>query len=309
MIDTIRLTVDLNAKRRSSNGNRQQNLSSFSRSQGRNRVKEGISILARSEANDREDNNNEAEKEFNLFADIPEEQIAFRTGLPIMVEVMSFGPLGASVMVIGKGETHDAAKTKLTDSATPLATGLIYQNEIRYFREGRRNVDVVIGEILPAYVEKVREDGKLDVALRVIGGRARVDKWSDDVLLRLKELGEIPVGNKSTPMEIAHEFPGMSKSDFKKCIGALFEKKLVFPFSYSVLPYDEGLTIDIEQRKAEGLVNDASANGSSTSVNNINNNSAYNGGSDNTWNSSTSYKSPRLNNDERSNYKRNDRRS
>lgn len=303
--DTSRTSV-LNERRRplrsSSNGSR--HLSSFSRSGG-DKLREGLYILARSEANER--NNNEADKEFNLFDGIPEEQIEFRTGLPIIVEVISFGPLGASVAVIGKGESHDAAKTKLADSSTPLATGLIYQNEIRYYREARRNVDVVLGEILPAYVERVREDGKIDVSLRVIGGRARVDKWSGDVLFRLEELGELPVGNKSTPMEIAREFPGMSKSDFKKCIGSLFERKLVFPFSYSVLPYEEGLAVDTAQREADGLENDNSVNSSSSiSADTSNNNSSYNGSSDSTRNS---YSSSRRNNDGSSNYKRNDRRN
>ena len=279
--------------------------SSFS-SRGRDKIREGISLLARSsEANSKNENEvDDDDDKFDMFEGIPEQTIEFRTGLPIIVEVLSFGPLGASVAVIGKGETHDAAKAKLTDSSKPMATGLIYQNEIRYFRESRRNVDVVLGEILPAFVERIREDGKIDVSLRVLGGRAKVDKWSGDVLLRLEQLGELPLGNKSTPMEIAHEFPGMSKGDFKKCIGALFERQLVFPFSYTVLPYEDGLAIDIAQRKAaKGLENDNASDSASGSVNinndssnsNSNNNSSYsyNSSRDNTRNSSSKYNSSR----------------
>ena len=291
-----------------------QFLSSSSRS-GRDNFQEGMNILARSERDSRNSDNVD-DKEFNLFEDIPEQQIEFRTGLPIMVEVISFGPLGASVAVIGKG-SHDAATVKLSDTSNPLAIGLIYQNEIRFYREARRNVDVVLGEILPAYVERVRDDGKIDVSLRVIGGRAKVDKWSGDVLKRLEELGEIPLGNKSTPVEVAREFPGMSKSDFKKCIGSLFERKLVFPFPYAVLSYEEGLAIDTAQCAEEMKLEDGLESSTGSAVNastgpasdysNINNddNNIYNSSSDNTRNRNNDYRPSRPNDDGYRNNNRN----
>jgi hypothetical protein len=209
------------------------------------RFREGRNILAQSE---KRNDNKQGDENFNLFEDIPEKQIEFRSGLPIMVEVLSFGPLGASVAVVAKG--HNPV-TNLPDDGNPLAVGLIYQSEIRYFREARRYVDVVLGEILPAYVDRVRDDGKIDVALRVIGGRAKVDKWSGDILSRLEEMGAIPLGNKSTPAEVAREFPGMSKGDFKKCIGALFARRELYPFPYSVLPYAEGLALEAARQKNE----------------------------------------------------------
>ena len=235
-------------------------LSSFSRS-GRDTFQEGVNILTRFERDVK--HAEEEEKEFNLFEDISKQQIEFRVGLPIMVEVISFGPLGASVAVIGKG-SHDASVVKLSDSSNPLAIGLIYQSEIQIYRESRQYVDVVLGEILPAFVERVREDGKIDVSLRVIGGRAKVDKWSTEVLQRLEEMGEIPLGDKSTPLEVTREFPGMSKTDFKKCIGALFERQLVFPFPHSILPYEEGLAIRTAQREAEGMQDHGNGTGTGT---------------------------------------------
>jgi hypothetical protein len=228
-----------------------------------------MNLLARSTRRNskttvRSTGSSDAEKEFNLFEDIPKQHVEFRVGLPIMVEVVSFGPLGASVVVIGKG-SHDAATVKLADSANPLAVGLIYQSEIQMFRESRRNVDVVLGEILPAYVERVRDDGKIDVSLRVIGGRAKVDKWSGELLKRLEELGELPIGDRSTAAEVAHQFPGMSKTDFKKCIGSLFERKLVFPFADAVLPYKAGLAIATVQRAKEGTPDDDTQSTSTSS--------------------------------------------
>jgi hypothetical protein len=233
---------------------------------GRDKFKEGLYILSRAEGDTGKNDN--VDKEFNLFDDIPEQQIEFRCGLPILVEVLSFGPLGASVAVIGK--SHDANKP-LADSSNPLAVGLIYQSDIRYFREGRGNVDVVLGEVLPAYVERVRDDGKIDVSLRVIGGRAKVDRWSDEVLNRLQELGELPLGNKSTPVEIARTFPGMSKSDFKKCIGALFVRKLVYPFPHVTLPYTEELAIEMAKRQEEEGSDDVGNDGSNYNRSNDNN--------------------------------------
>jgi CvfB-like winged helix domain len=193
----------------------------------------------------------ERNKKFDLTEGIPEQQIEFRVGLPIMVEVVSFGPLGASVAIIAK--SHNPEEAVKSSAENPLATGIIYQSEIGYFREMRRNIDVVLGEVLPAYVERVRDDGKIDVALRVIGGRAKVDQWSDAILLRLQEMGELNVGNKSTPQDIAREFPGMSKTDFKKCIGALFEQRKVFPFPYAVYTYNEGMALKEAENSLRGI--------------------------------------------------------
>ena len=105
----------------------------------------------------------------------------FRPGDAIQVQVMSFGPLGASVDVIGASH---ADEDLISEQAPPLAQGLILQKEISYFRQARNNVDVVRGEILPAYVERVRDDQKLDIALlRTVAAprlwRWRNKSWSD----------------------------------------------------------------------------------------------------------------------------------
>lgn len=77
-----------------------------------------------------------------------------QVGDKIQVEVLSFGPLGASVGVVGIG--HDDSDQLLPVDAEPYAMGLISQKEIAYFRQSRGNVDVVRGEVLPAYVQKIR---------------------------------------------------------------------------------------------------------------------------------------------------------
>lgn len=114
--------------------------------------------------------------------------------------------------------------------------GLVLQKEIHYFRQARDNVDVIRGEVLPAYVEKVREGNKLDISLRKPGGKAKTEDVSSLILERLQ--GEpsqsVAVGDKSSPELIGKEFPGVSKSAFKKAVSALYKRGLVQPGPESI---------------------------------------------------------------------------
>ena len=157
--------------------------------------------------------------------------IKFRVGDTIQVEVVSFGPLGASVDIVGVGHEADSL---IGEEDPPFGTGLVLQLEIRYFREGRNGVDVVTGEILPAYVEKVREDGRVHVSLRPAGGKAKAIDVSKKILDQLAKTNAIALGDKSTPEEIAVLFPGVSKAAFKKAVSALYKKGLVKPESHSM---------------------------------------------------------------------------
>lgn len=152
----------------------------------------------------------------------------FRIGDSVQVEIISFGPLGASVHVVGLGHSPE---NLIPESDPPLALGLVLQREIHYFRQARDNVDVIRGEVLPAYVEKVRDGNKLDISLRKPGGKAKTDDVSDLILERLEwePTKSIPVGDKSSPELIGKEFPGTSKSAFKKAVSALYKRGLVQP--------------------------------------------------------------------------------
>jgi predicted RNA-binding protein (virulence factor B family) len=154
----------------------------------------------------------------------------FQAGDKVQVEVVQFGPLGASVQVIGRGHGDDAVL--LSADEEPLGTGLILQKEISYFRQARNMVDVVRGEILPAFVQNVRdEDGKLDIGLRAFGGKAKAQEVGDVILEILEQRadGVLPIGDKSAPEEINRELPGVSKGAFKKAVGALYKKGLIQP--------------------------------------------------------------------------------
>jgi len=148
------------------------------------------------------------------------------------VEVVFFGRLGASVDIIAKSHDEDDV---LPEDEPPLGRGLIKQNEIHYFRQRRNNLDVVIGEVLPAYVEKVREDGKVDISLRPVGYVKSVD-LAEVILNKLEwtREGILDVGDKSTPKEISTVFPGASKASFKKAVANLYKRGIVKPGPYSV---------------------------------------------------------------------------
>ncbi len=97
--------------------------------------------------------------------------------------------------------------------------GLIYENEI--FTRLR------IGDLIPGFIKKIREDGKIDLALQAAGYRNTKDANSETVLTKLKENGGfLSVTDKSTPEEIYSAF-GISKKAFKRSVGALYKQKII----------------------------------------------------------------------------------
>ncbi len=132
--------------------------------------------------------------------------------------VTKFGPLGASVEFI-----YEDVKM----------SGLILQSEISYFRDRRGGQDVLIGESLLGFVTKVREDGKAHVSLR--GSIAHRIKDIRSMILSALEGspdGSIPLGDRSSPEDVSSYFHGVSKSDFKNALGALYREHLIVPGSH-----------------------------------------------------------------------------
>lgn len=151
----------------------------------------------------------------------------FSQGDKILVEVVSFGKLGASVNIVGRGFDDS---TMVGPTEPILARGLILQQEIHYFRLARGGIDVVKGEILPAYVENVREElNKIDVSLRPPGGMAKSIDLSCKILdlLAQSQEGVLDIGDKSSPDEINSILPGTSKLAFKKAVSALYKQKKI----------------------------------------------------------------------------------
>ena len=96
--------------------------------------------------------------------------------------------------------------------------GMIYTNEV--FQELR------IGQQLKGYINKIREDQKIDLILQQSGYQG-VDGISQTILAIIQEQGgNVPVTDKSPPDEIYALF-SVSKKVFKKAIGALYKKRII----------------------------------------------------------------------------------
>lgn len=96
--------------------------------------------------------------------------------------------------------------------------GLLYNNEVfSDIEEGIRTV---------GYVKKIREDEKIDVALRPQGFKNVIDTDVDKVLHKLQEKGFLMLTDKSSPESIKFHLQ-MSKKAFKRAIGSLYKSKKI----------------------------------------------------------------------------------
>ena len=147
--------------------------------------------------------------------------VSYKRGQSIAVRILQFGPLGASVSV-------DDGK----------AFGLVLQREIALLRD-KRGADVELGETIPAFVEKVRDDSRLNVSLRPVD-ISRMKDTASQVLEALEGSPSlsIPVGDKSSPEDVAAYFYGVTKLDFKKAVGMLYKEGVVKPgpFTTELIP-------------------------------------------------------------------------
>ena len=124
----------------------------------------------------------------------------FAEGDEVQVMVASQAPLGYKVLI------NDAF------------VGLIYKNEV--FQP------LNIGDKMPAYISRMREDGKIDVRLRR-SGYAAIEGEAAKLLDLLKKMGGfLPTTDKS-PAETIYEVCGMSKKTYKKAVGELYKKRLI----------------------------------------------------------------------------------
>ena len=96
--------------------------------------------------------------------------------------------------------------------------GVLYKSEVFQPLE--------IGEQTKAFINKVREDGKIDLILHK-PGYEKTDDISKQILDKLKMGGGfIGVTDKTDP-EIIYKMFGVSKKTFKKAIGALFRSRKI----------------------------------------------------------------------------------
>lgn len=82
------------------------------------------------------------------------------------------------------------------------------------------------GQILPGFIKRIREDGKIDLSLQEVGYK-KVTNILDQIVDYLEQhYGEMAITDKSSPDVIYAEFK-VSKATFKKALGALYKDKKV----------------------------------------------------------------------------------
>jgi predicted RNA-binding protein (virulence factor B family) len=104
--------------------------------------------------------------------------------------------------------------------------GLLYANEV--FQE------LEIGEVRKLWVKKYREDGKIDLQLLPFG-RVKYEEGAEKILKILQEKGYLPLHDKSDP-EVIQKVLGMSKKQFKQCIGQLYKAQ-------EITIHDDGISL------------------------------------------------------------------
>ena len=80
----------------------------------------------------------------------------------INVNVVGFGRLGVSVEVVQPSDNNKIG------NEIARSTGLILNHEVLYWKDLNKR-DLEIGDVISAYVENVRDDGKLDITIRPVG--------------------------------------------------------------------------------------------------------------------------------------------
>ncbi len=85
---------------------------------------------------------------------------------------------------------------------------------------------LMYGKKLKGYIKRVREDGKIDIALRQIG-QSSINELAQRVLAKLEQSnGFLALHDKSSPLEIQRVF-AESKKNFKSAIGQLYKSGLI----------------------------------------------------------------------------------
>ena len=97
-------------------------------------------------------------------------------------------------------------------------SGMIFSNQIYQ--------DVMMGDQIRGFIEQIRPDGKIDVTLRK-KGMQNLEDGAQTILKELKASeGFIALTDKSNPEEI-QSLLQMSKKNFKKSLGILYQNKQV----------------------------------------------------------------------------------
>ncbi|MBU1311100.1 MAG: GntR family transcriptional regulator [Gammaproteobacteria bacterium] len=104
--------------------------------------------------------------------------------------------------------------------------GVLYKNEV--FKPLRR------GERMPAYIVKVRDDGKIDLRLNSTTYKQALE-LTEQVIKKLQQNGgKLALTDKSSPEQIYATF-GVSKKAYKQAIGSLYKDKKIVISEHGII--------------------------------------------------------------------------
>ena len=147
---------------------------------------------------DKKTNRIVASAKLNKFLDNTPPQ--YETGEKVEAIVVGKTPLGFKVVV---NKEH---------------WGILYENEIFQPLEN--------GQVIDAFVKKVRNDDKIDLILEK-PGYEKIDDISEKIISELNNNnGFLALNDKSSP-EMVKALLGISKKNFKKAVGNLYRKRLI----------------------------------------------------------------------------------
>ncbi|MCW8445428.1 S1-like domain-containing RNA-binding protein [Fluoribacter gormanii] len=115
----------------------------------------------------------------------------------------------------------------LIAESTPLGRKVIINNSHwGLIHAGDIFQTLTYGKRIKGYIKKVREDGKIDVALRQIGQNS-INELAQRIISKLEQSGGfLALHDKSSPAEIQQLF-AESKKNFKSALGQLYKRGLI----------------------------------------------------------------------------------
>lgn len=166
-------------------------------SEQREKMEEGKEYLVKIYL-DKKSNRIVATQKLGRFLD--EHEHDYQDGQKVQLKIIQKTDLGYKAIVDGK------------------FSGVIYQSEV--FK------DIKIGQEIPGYIKKVREDRKLDLSLSQIGYFKVIDTANFLIEKLEANAGYLPLTDKSSPEDI-YKYTGESKKTFKKAVGALYKARAI----------------------------------------------------------------------------------
>jgi predicted RNA-binding protein (virulence factor B family) len=146
-----------------------------------------------------------------------------RTGLPVASERLNTFLVKDDIRVVS-GDMVDLLVTDRSDLGYNVIVNDLYQG-LMYFSDVRERLQR--GQRMKGNVARVRLDGKLDIRPGATG-LAAMDTASETILSALRSNGgHLPLHDNSDPELISQKLH-MSKKLFKKTIGSLFRKELIW---------------------------------------------------------------------------------